>query len=189
MGILDAVQRGASLPMGCAFAGLPEGELQPRVLLCRADDSCGRSSPGCQVTGADSLYDMAGNVSEWCNNWRTCDPSEPEDPTGPSQLACFGYCAVARGSTTTTTCCARRGPATTRRIPSATMGFGVPAVGDGFETLGFRILSHGVTMTTAPAGCASGPTTPRPGTPARGASSIQTSVQLTVAPLLIEYLR
>jgi formylglycine-generating enzyme required for sulfatase activity len=44
------------------------------------------SYPGAPAVVADSLYDMAGNVWEWCNDWHTCDlGTEPVvDPQGPA---------------------------------------------------------------------------------------------------------
>jgi formylglycine-generating enzyme required for sulfatase activity len=47
------------------------------------------ASPGKFKPGATGLFDMGGNVSEWCHDYYAIDPSEPEkvqtDPAGPQE--------------------------------------------------------------------------------------------------------
>jgi formylglycine-generating enzyme required for sulfatase activity len=54
------------------------------------------SYPGWTVVDGDSIYDMAGNVWEWCNDWHICDlgTASVEDPVGPT----VGAYRVLRGS-------------------------------------------------------------------------------------------
>ncbi|MFZ1945934.1 MAG: SUMF1/EgtB/PvdO family nonheme iron enzyme, partial [bacterium] len=53
------------------------------------------SYPGCPAVGADSLYDIDGNVWELCNDWLLCNlGTDPlTDPPGPSS----GALRIARG--------------------------------------------------------------------------------------------
>ncbi len=53
------------------------------------------SYPGGPSIGGGLLYDMAGNVWEWCNDWHECDLGADYeiDPTGPAE----GFRRVVRG--------------------------------------------------------------------------------------------
>jgi formylglycine-generating enzyme required for sulfatase activity len=68
----------------------PWGNNEPDEILANFNEKVGKTSPvGSFPIGASpyGLLDMAGNVSEWCNDWYGDDyykNSPKDDPTGPS---------------------------------------------------------------------------------------------------------
>ena len=80
----------------------PWGDTSPQECVHANYDRCvGWTSPvgsypsGVQPNLSDPIYDLAGNVREWANDWFECDlgTSPDEDPAGPDS----GYSCVLRG--------------------------------------------------------------------------------------------
>jgi formylglycine-generating enzyme required for sulfatase activity len=91
-----------------------------------------------KLPNAFGLYDMSGNVCEWCNDWwGSYNAGAQTDPTGPST----GSYRVLRGggSTATTSCFPRLGTTTARTSGSTTAVSGVSA-GEGIYLLLFYLL-------------------------------------------------
>lgn len=109
----------------------PWGDESPNCSLANffPEDYCVGSTtsvgiyPAAPVIEGEGLYDMAGNVWEWCNDWAQCDlGTTPEsDPTGPIS----GTKRVLRGGYWVGSGAALRCAFRSSRDPSSSSAYGI----------------------------------------------------------------
>ena len=67
--------------------GYPNGAYPTTDAMASSDTSCGTAKVGSYVPNCWGLYDMLGNVAEWCLDYFGAFTSDPQtDPTGSAQV-------------------------------------------------------------------------------------------------------